>query len=257
MGGNPIRGASYLVKGLQMLPDPRIRHFVLIPLLINIVLFTGAIWLLISQFEIWVDYWLSFLPDWLSFLSWLLWPLFSLLVLLVVYYGFNLVANLIAAPFNGLLSEKVEKLLRGDIVTDEGWKAVLALVPRAVAREFSKLAYYLPRFLFLLVISFIPGLNVIAPLLWFLFGAWMMAIQYCDYPMDNNKVSFAQMKLLLKAQRLTSVGFGSLVQLGMMIPVINLVLMPAAVVGATFYWVDEHAAPAEKPVESDQERLDY
>ena len=242
MKGNPIQGANYLVRGLKMLPDPQIRPFVLVPLLTNIVLFIGAIWLLFSKFGGWVAYWLSFLPDWLSFLDWLLWPLFALLVLVVVYYSFTIVANLIAAPFNGFLSEKVEKRLRGDIITDEGWKAVIALVPRALARELSKLAYYLPRFIFLLVISFVPVLNIFSPLLWFLFGSWMMAIQYCDYPMDNNKVSFKNMKLMLKQDRLTSLGFGGLIQVGMLIPLVNLILMPAAVVGATIYWVEAHAS---------------
>lgn len=254
MKGNPIQGAGYLIRGLKMLPDPQIRPFVLVPLLTNIVLFISAIWLLFSNFGDWVAYWLSFLPDWLSFLDWLLWPIFAIVVLVVVYYSFAVVANLIAAPFNGFLSEKVEKRLRGDIITDEGWKAVLALVPRALARELSKLSYFLPRFLFLLILSFVPVVNIISPILWFLFGAWMMSIQYCDYPMDNNKVSFKNMKLMLKADRLTSIGFGGVVQMGMLIPLLNLILMPAAVVGATIYWVEAHSS-VEKDI--DQRRLEY
>jgi len=86
----------------------------------------------------------------------------------------------------------------------------------------------------------------------------MMAIQYCDYPMDNNRVSFKDMKLSLKQRRMTSVGFGGLVSVGMMIPVFNLLVMPAAVVGATIYWVEEYTATEvdftqfnSKPLESD------
>ena len=255
MKGNPVRGGGYLLRGLKMLPDPEIRPFVLVPLLINIVLFVGAIWLLLSNFGGWVDYMIgAFLPDWewLSFLHYLLWPLMAVLVIVVVYYGFSIVANIIAAPFNGFLSEKVEKRLRGDLITDEGWQAVMALIPRAIGRELSKLAYYLPRVFFLLLLSFIPVINIIAPFLWLLFGAWMMAIQYCDYPMDNNKVSFKKMKLMLKGDRLTSIGFGGLIQLGMMIPLINLILMPAAVVGATIYWVEEHSSIE---IDLDQKRI--
>lgn len=70
----------------------------------------------------------------------------------------------------------------------------------------------------------------------------MMAIQYCDYPMDNNKVSFKDMKEALKQRRLTSLGFGGLVSIGMMIPLVNLLIMPAAVVGATIFWVEEYAS---------------
>lgn len=255
MKGNPFQGAGYLVRGLKMLPDPQIRPFVLVPLLTNIILFVAAIWMLFSNFGGWVDSLIStFLPDWewLQFLHYLLWPLMALLVIVFVYYGFSMVANLIAAPFNGFLSEKVEKRLRGDVIQDEGWQAVLALVPRAIGRELAKLAYYLPRLLFLLVLSFIPVINIVAPLLWILFGAWMMAIQYCDYPMDNNKVSFKNMKNMLKADRLTSLGFGGLIQVGMMIPILNLILMPAAVVGATIYWVEGHVS-VEKDL--DQKRL--
>lgn len=244
MKGNPVRGAGYLLRGAAMLPQPGIRHFVLVPLLVNVLLFIGAIWLLVGQFSVWVDYWLSFLPSWADFLYWLFWPVFALLVLVAVYYGFSIVANLIAAPFNGFLAEKVEKQLRGAPVTDEGWAEVVKMIPRALQRELHKLAYYLPRFLLLLVITFIPVVTPFAPLLWFLFGAWMMSIQYCDYPMDNNKVSFHQMKQLMKARRVTSIGFGGLVQLGMLVPVVNLILMPAAVVGATIFWVEEYASEA-------------
>lgn len=242
MKGNPVKGAGYLFRGFSMLPEPGIRKFVLIPMIINIFLFSGAIWLLINEFDTWVNYWLNKLPEWLSFLDWLLWPLFAILVLVAVYYGFSMVANLIAAPFNGFLSEKVEKMRSGAVMADEGWKGMLAMIPRALQRELAKMAYYLPRLLLLLIFSFIPVVNVVAPFLWFLFGAWMMAIQYCDYPMDNNKVSFRQMKKLLAQRRLTSLSFGALVQVGMLIPVINLVLMPAAVIGATLYWTEEHAS---------------
>lgn len=241
MKGNPVRGANYLLRGAAMLPQPGLRRFVLVPLIVNVLLFIGAIWLLVNQFSVLIDYWMGFIPDWLDFLYWLFWPLFALLVLVGVYYGFSIVANLIAAPFNGFLSEKVENRLRGEPVTDEGWREVLAMIPRSLQRELHKLAYYLPRFLLILVLTFIPGVNLLAPLLWFLFGAWMMSIQYCDYPMDNNKVSFNQMRQLMKAKRVTSVGFGAMVQLGMLVPVLNLFVMPAAVIGATLYWVEEYA----------------
>lgn len=244
MSANPVRGAGYFMRGLAMLPQPGIRSFVLIPLLINIFLFGGAIWLLMEQFDVWMEHLLhGWLPDWewLDFLRYLLWPLFALLILVLVYYSFSIVANLIAAPFNGLLSEQVERRLRGTVNTDSGWAELLKMIPRSLARELAKLAYYLPRVVLLLVLSFIPVINMVMPLVWFLFGAWMMAIQYCDYPMDNNRVTFGDMKRMLKSHRLTAVGFGSLVQFGMLVPLLNLIIMPAAVVGATLYWVEEYS----------------
>ncbi len=241
---NPLTGAAYLLRGLKMLPEPGIRSFVLIPLLINTLFFAGAIYLLVSNFSDWVQYLTRlWLPDWdwLSFLEYLLWPLFAFLLIVVVYYGFSIVANFIAAPFNGFLAEKIELRARGALNSDQSLKAVIAMIPRVLARELAKLAYYLPRVIFLLILSFIPVINIVMPFVWFGFAAWMMAIQYCDYPMDNNRVSFRRMKQLLKARRWSSLGFGSLVQLGTLIPVVNLIVMPAAVIGATLFWLEQYA----------------
>lgn len=248
-GNNPITGSIYLVRGLKYLPTPGIRSFVIIPLLINLVLFGGAIYLLFSNFSDWVQYLIDlWLPDWewLSFLEYLLWPLFAVLVFIGVYYGFSLVANFVAAPFNGLLAERVEQRLRGQINSNlDSWQSIVKLIPAALARELSKLAYYLPRLLVLLVLSFVPVVNLLMPFVWFAFAAWMMAIQYCDYPMDNNRVSFKQMRVLLSQRRWSALGFGSLVQLGMLVPVLNLILMPAAVIGATLFWVEQYTTDAQ------------
>jgi CysZ protein len=235
-----MKGGHYVLRGAGLLSEKRLRTFVLIPLTINILLFSFALYLLFNQLPGWIDSWLSFLPSFLSFLEFFLYPLFAVTAVLVVYYSFSLVANIIAAPFNGILSERVEQMVAGRVVADESFKELMAIIPRAIGRELSKLAYYIPRLILLLILSFIPGVNLFSPIFWFLFGSWMMSIQYCDYPMDNNKVSFKEMLSLLKQKRLTSLGFGAVVQLGMMVPIFNFIMMPAAVIGATLYWIEEH-----------------
>ncbi|NRA19912.1 MAG: sulfate transporter CysZ [Oceanospirillaceae bacterium] len=240
MIGNPVKGGGYALRALHLLSEKKLRVFVLFPLVINIILFSGALYFMFNQLPIWIASWLSFLPDFLSFLEFILYPLFAITAMLVVYYSFSILANIIAAPFNGILSERVEQMLGGYEVADESFKELLAIIPQSIGREFAKLAYYIPRVILLLILSFIPGINLFAPFFWFVFGAWMMAIQYCDYPMDNNKVTFKQMLVLLKKKRLTSLGFGSVVQVAMMIPILNFIMMPVAVIGATIYWVEEH-----------------
>lgn len=240
MLGNPVKGGGYLLKGVSLLSEKKLRVFVLVPLIINILLFSFALFMLFNQLPTWVDSWLSILPDFLSFLEFILYPLVVLTAALVVYYSFSLVANIIAAPFNGILSERVEQLVTGKEVADESFSEIMAIIPRAIGRELAKLAYYLPKLILVIILSIVPGINVFAPIFWFVFGAWMMAVQYCDYPMDNNKVSFKDMISALKKHRLTSLGFGGLVQLAMMIPVLNFFVMPVAVIGATLYWIEEH-----------------
>ena len=85
--------------------------------------------------------------------------------------------------------------------------------------------------------------NPAAPVLWFGLGTWMMALQYGDYPMDNHRYSLAQVKRELRREPLTSLGFGAAVMLGSMVPVLNFLIMPAAVCGATIYWVERLNRP--------------
>lgn len=235
-----LSGPHYLGEGLKLVLSPGLRLFVLLPLTINLLLFIGLIVLAVQQFGGWVDTFMPSLPAWLSFLQYILWPLFVLLVLLVLFFGFTLLANLIAAPFNGFLAEKVEVVLRGrDDFPPFSWAELLAMVPRTLGRELRKLAYFLPRAIPLLILSFVPVLNLVAAPLWILFGVWMMAVQYIDYPCDNNKVSWDEMLAWLREKRWQSLGFGGATYLALMIPLVNILVMPAAVAGATLFWVRE------------------
>jgi len=146
-------------------------------------------------------------------------------------------ANWIAAPFNGLLAEKVEQHLTGQRMDDTGLTDVFKDIPRTVGRELSKLSYYLPRAMGFLLLFFI--LPIVGQVLWFLFSAWMMAVQYCDYAFDNHKVSFRDMKRVLQNNRSQSFSFGITVSVFSLIPILNFLVMPVAVCGATSLWVDE------------------
>ncbi len=235
-----LSGPQYLREGLTLILSPGLRLFVLLPLAINLLVFIGLIVVSLQQFNGWVEAFMPSLPNWLSFLEYLLWPLFVVLVLLMVFFTFNLVANIIAAPFNGFLAEKVEIVARGqDNFPAFSWRELLAMVPRTLNREMRKLGYFVPRSIALLILSFIPVLNIIAAPLWLLFGVWMMAVQYIDYPADNNKVSWPDMLAWLREKRWQSLGFGGITYLALLIPFVNLLMMPAAVAGATLFWVRE------------------
>jgi CysZ protein len=84
----------------------------------------------------------------------------------------------------------------------------------------------------------IPGLNVLAPIIWLLFTSWMMSLEYIAYPMENHNVFFAMTRKRLKSKRSLSLGFGLAVMFCSMVPLINFLIMPAAVSGATALWLE-------------------
>lgn len=243
MRGNALHGAGYVMRGAQLLSHPKLRIFVLVPLLVNIVIFGSLIGWGYTWLSATLDQTLDALPEWLRFLEWILWPLVVIATSLITGYLFTAVALIIASPFNALLAEKAEELVTGRPVAGlEGLMGALAGVPRGVFREVAKLLYYVPMALFVLLVSVIPAFNTVAPLLWLLLGAWMMSIQFVDYPMDNHQRSFADVKEAVRSRRLSSMGFGGLVALCTGIPIVNFFVVPAAVVGATLLWVEELAA---------------
>ena len=233
-------GAGYLLEGLRIIRQPGLRRYVVVPLLINILLFGGLLYFAFGWVQNLIDYLLGYLPDFLDWLSYLLWPLFAIVSSLVVFYGFSVAANLIGAPFNDLLSAAVERHLTGQKQDDESdWKKLLKeLIPNLVS-ELRKLLYFILWAIPFGILFLIPGINLAAPFLWALFSAWMLALEYISYPMVNHGLLFPEQRRRLRGRRWLSVSFGGATLLGTLIPVVNFLVMPTAVAGATAMWVKE------------------
>ncbi|SET12224.1 sulfate transporter CysZ [Thalassotalea agarivorans] len=231
-------GANYFMKGFELIRLKGIRRFVFIPLIVNLLFFSLAFYYIYLQLDVYIAKLDSFIPDWLDFIHYIIWPVALIAILISFTFIFSAVANWIAAPFNGLLAEKMEAMLTGEPAPNTGFTAVLKDIPRTLSREWTKFIYYLPRAIgFFLLYWFVP---VIGQVLWFLFLAWMMAIQYKDYPFDNHKVPFFEMRRMLKENKGTSYSFGVTAAIFSMIPIINLIVMPVAICGATALWVDRY-----------------
>ena len=227
-------GANYLVKGIKIMHHRDIRRFAYLPILINTLLFIVAIGFAIQQFSTMMDYFLAWLPDWLmSILSWIIWPLLTSIILLTTAMVFSIIANIIAAPFNDTLAEKVAAHIQGETISDIKWFTIFRQLPRTLLDELRKIKYFLFLMLTLFFLSFIPLINLFVPLLWVLLSAWMLAIQYHDHPMGNDHLLFSQQKALLRAKPLLMMGFGITTLAMTLIPIINFLVIPIAVCGAT------------------------
>lgn len=241
MINNLIKGMQYFGDGMQLLKSPGIKRYVFIPLLINIILF--SILLVVSyhymhELNDWVN---QHIPAWLHWLSLVLWLVFFVSFFLIVLFSFVTLTNIIGAPFNSLLAEKIQVLLTGNTLPDKTWREFLHELPALLGRQLALLAYYLPRVILLGILFFIPVVQLVAGLLWLIFHAWMMSIQHMDYPMDNNRITFKTMRTLLATKRGVILGFGSSVLFFSFIPVINFLVVPAAVAGATKLYVKEYS----------------
>ena len=198
-------GFEYFVTGWHLIQQKGLRRFAIMPVLLNILLLGGLFIAFVFQIKDVVSHLMDYMPSWLSWLGGILPILIIGMILVLYYFIFATLSGFIAAPFNGLLAEKVEKMMTGEEISNDSLWAFIKDTPRMLAREWQKLIYSLPKIIALFLLSFVPLIGqTVIPLITFLFSAWMMAIQYCDYPFDN------------------------------------LVVIPVAACGATAMWVKEY-----------------
>ncbi len=242
-------GPKQLLAGLRLLLKPGIRIYVLIPFTMNSLLFAAVIFFGASSLNDLID-WLTSNFPWTSWLSWLLWPVFAFISMTIVFFCFSIIANLIAAPFNGFLAEAVAAHLN-KTPPDRPFtlKTLPAELSSAFRIEIIKLSYFLVRALPLLLLFFIPFVQAFAPFLWFIFGAWMLALEYMEYPMGNEGILFPQVRQTLAGRRSLTLSFGSSVMLLTMIPVVNFIAMPAAVAAATKIWIEQLNADSKEALD--------
>ena len=242
MISNPFTGATYFMSGVRLINSSGIRRYVLIPLLINIFIFSIGLWFAIEQFDLFIDWALSDLPGWLSWLEWIMWPLFALTFYGLVFFGFSLIANIIASPFNGPLAAAVERKISGNEKINSN-KTFSQEVKESIGNELIKLKHsiYLMMplaFLSLLSIAF-PLIAPAVAVLWMVYTVWVLTLEYADFPMSNHGIAFKQQREKLAGKRFMSLGVGSMVMLGTLIPLVNFLVMPVAVAGATKMYLRE------------------
>ena len=64
----------------------------------------------------------------------------------------------------------------------------------------------------------------------------MMAVQFTDFPTENHERPFVETLAMLKQNRGAALGFGAPTAVAMGLPVINFLVIPFAVTGATVLW---------------------
>ena len=231
-----ITGFQYFIKGMHLVNKPGVRRFVLIPLGVNIILYIFLIWLGVHYFSKLSTILLDHIPSWFAWIINILWVIVFIIITLFMYLTFNIIANLLAAPFNGILSEKLQtQLLKQSRHSSAGF---IVTFFNSFKRQIQFILYYLLRVVIMLILFCIPIIHLAFPVLWIFFNAWMLSLQYLDYPMDNNGISFKHHKIWMQNNKGLILGFGCAVTLFNLIPVINFIIMPVAVCGATLMWVE-------------------
>lgn len=229
---------TYLKNGIRMALSKQCRIYIILPIIVNLILLSSLGYYMFTNLKDLVFNIFEEIPSYLNFLAYIISAFLSITIIFVSCYIFSTLATIIASPFYGLLADKAEMILNQSHGEDMTIPQLIKDVPRILFRELKKQMFFLPLALACLIISFVPGLNLISPVLWFGLTAWMGCLQYCDYAYDNHKIPFNSMQRDLKNNPVATLSFGTVIALSLSVPVLNILIPPAAVCAGTKYYLE-------------------
>jgi len=235
--GDLFSGARFLLSGFALIRQRGLRRYALMPVAINIVVFSVLLYAGVVGMDSLIGGWLPGGDSWWAqLLRVLAWLVFGAAAVALVFFSFTVAANLIGAPFTARLSERTEQILRGR-PANIGKVSLFREISYASAHESRKLLYFAVRALPLWLLTLIPGVNLLAGPAWIWFTAWYMGMEYFDYPLSAHHAPFRELVGESRKYRALLTGFGLATMAALLVPVLNLLVMPAAVAGATAMWV--------------------
>ncbi len=240
--GNFLTGVIAPFQAMPLLLKPKVRTYAFLPLCLTISILSSGAYFLSSAIDTILSLIAPDYPNWFSsVISW------ALSALISVWASFLLLGliNILSCPFNSLLSSKVLLYLSGSLEQTRNPKSLIVEIREsfsALKAELKKVLYYIKLASIVLVLSLIPGINIFAPVFWVLFGAWMLTIEYLDYPFSNNQVIFPESLKTMTSQKATCLGFGLSITLIALVPIVNWLTIAIGVIGAALIYHEKFTA---------------
>lgn len=222
--------------------NPRLIQYILIPFLINTLVFSGAVYLGLDFFGSTVVEYIPHGEAWYwSVLYWFLWAVAVLLTAVLVFFSFTVVGNLLASPFNDLLSERTEEVLSG-VVNDEPFSIgrFFQDAGQTILMEAKKMWIFVVVMVLILPLNLLPGIgNSLYTILAVTLTLVFLSFEYLGFVMVRKRHFFREQKNYIFARKFLMLGFSCGVMAILAVPFFQLLCIPLAVIGATRLWCEE------------------
>jgi len=150
----------------------------------------------------------------------------------VMLYAYAAATLLVGDPFYERIWADVERTL-GDAPPESGesaWRGLLTGVTRALGL----LLLTIPTAAVLFLLGFVPVIGqTVVPVLGLAVSGWFLALELTGYAFDARGLSLRDRRQVLARRRARTLGFGMTVAVLFLVPVLSVLVMPAAVSGAT------------------------
>lgn len=221
----------------------RLWKWIIIPGLIYSILFIAGIILFWNTSNMAIEFillktgvksWLDRMQEsWLNFLF-ILGQIVLRLVLLLFYFSlFKFLFLIIGSPVFAYLSEKTESIIEGRNFPFN-FKQLMKDIVRGVRIALRNLLWQTVYVLSIFILSFIPLVGWVSPLIALLVECYYFGFSMLDYSSERNKLSASQSIEFIGRHKGLAVGNGLVFYLMHMIPILGWLLAPSyAVIAAT------------------------
>lgn len=230
----PLKAVRFIAAHPKMWP------WMIIPALINIVLFViTAAALVMNAPELLGWLWAQPEATWLKVVWYAVLGVVLLASVVLSYFAVLMAAGVVASPFNDQLSVITERELCGTVANARDGESLVRGILRSIAISLITLVAYLACIVPLLFLHLIPGLgSLLNTVLGTAVSAVFLSFEYSDAALDRQGFALREKIGRVRAQIDLAGGFGVGSALLMLIPVVNLLVMPVAVVGGTMLGIE-------------------
>ncbi len=221
----------------------RLWKWILIPGLIYAILFFAGIVFFLKSSTAAIDFmlletgvkeWMQKIQNsWLSFFL-IFGQIILQLVLLLFYFSlFKYLFLIIGSPVFAYLSEKTESIMEGKEFPFS-FTQLLKDIGRGIKVAFRNMLWQTVYTISILILSFIPVVGWITPLIALLVECYYLGFSMLDYSCERNKLSASQSIAFIGKHRGLAIGNGLIFYLMHMVPLFGWVMAPSyAVIAAT------------------------
>ncbi|HON77992.1 MAG TPA: EI24 domain-containing protein [Spirochaetota bacterium] len=233
--GAPFRSIITVMEQKGLL-----RHFA-IPFILNILILVLVFFL---SFHYLGDFMQSLLPRgdawYIQVLRYIISPILAVLLIIITALMYSITGSIIIAPFNDIISAKVESRLTGTVLDDSFSLSEMISDILRITGNIIKLLTIITVFqIILLLLNIIPFAgSVLYSAISFISAMFFLGFQFFDFPLERRKMVFREKLKVMWKFKFTTVGLGTGFFLISIVPVIGFLGLNLGAVGATLLYVD-------------------
>lgn len=238
-----VNGMTAFLRGTRLLIDhPRLCLALVLPVVVNTLLYAGLVYLAITHAGGWIDQFFDDRTEWYwtwtgaRYVSWLV----SIsLIAVLSFFSFVPVGALLTAPFSDLASQRVEDiLLPGESPAYGGVGGIVHVWALAAWHAVIRFGFLVALYPILFVLQFVPLLGQAAAILMSGLLIFVLSWEGLEYSMARRRLGLRAKLRCLEQHRARTLGLGAGAFLLLLIPFTALFVFPLLAVSGTVLYCE-------------------